>query len=150
MTRTSWSRNISLAVAGVFVAFVGLALAGSLGHCLALKAGIPMQWFEVDFDHHNALILAVFLETLSICAAYFVLGCLSRMIGEISKVSLWAAANPVVGAVSFFIYKALKPFGPEHAYYAPINLLALVIAFPLFMLAACIGLNAPWPSRQAK
>ena len=150
MTRTSWIRNISLALAGVFVTLVGLALAGSLGHWLALKAGIPVVWFEGDFDHQNALILAVFLGTLSICAGYFFLGRLSRGIKEISRVNLWAAANPVVGAVSVFIYKALKPFGPEHAYYSPINLLAVGVAFPLFMLAACIGLTASWRSRRAK
>lgn len=141
MLQNWWIRLPCAAMAGVLVSFVGLALAGSVGHWSALTIGFPASWFEVDFNEPRAIKLAVTLEILLISVGYLLLAGVYVSIKAASSLTLWAAANPLVSILSFFLYKAIKPFEPEHAYYSPESLLALALSFPGYWLAARFGMR---------
>jgi hypothetical protein len=133
------SRLLTLAFFGICATFVGLSTAGYAGHRVALALGVPPGWYEVDFNHPSAMLLAVFMQFLLISLGFFLIGQFSVRLSINSIREFWAAANPLVTLLGFLCYRAIQPGSPEHAYLGPASLLMSLLSFPLLFLVCFLG-----------
>lgn len=125
--------------AGIGAAAVGLCLAGSLGHRLALAMGVPTNWFSVDFIDPRASRVAIVLQIAFIAAVFFGITQFKLYVGSRRLLAAATLANPVTMVAGFVVYRLL-PLGPEAAYVGPPSFVVVVSAFPLFLLVAFAGI----------
>jgi hypothetical protein len=135
----TWKRLCTLAIAGILATASALTLAGSLGQIIALAVGARRTWFDVDFMHPRAALVALSIQAAFLILGYVVLGrCFVRGIPP-TILELLAAANPITCLVGFMLYRIVKPFDPELAYRGPLSASLVGIGFPLFLVAARLG-----------
>jgi hypothetical protein len=126
-------------VAGVAACFLGLTVASSVGHLLAVFLGFPQGWFDVDFIDPRAARLAITLQLLFVSLVFLAFGRWSRTLKEQSLWMLFASANPLAGMAGYLLYRLFLPFAPEVAYIGPANLVAMTLGFPAFFLMTVFG-----------
>lgn len=126
-------------VVGIAACFLGLTVAGSLGHRLALSVGVPQSWFDVDFIDPRAARSAVMLQVLLVSSLFLAAGRWSKALRSRSLWMSLAAANPITGLAGYLLYRLLLPFTPEAAYVGPANIVAITFGFPVFFLMTILG-----------
>lgn len=132
-------RLSTLAFFGTCATFFGLLIAGFAGHRVALSLGVPSDWYEVDFNHPNAMWLAITMQFPLIGLGFYLIGRFSTRLSVSKSREFWAAANPFVTLLGFVCYRSIQLGSPEHAYLGPATLLMSVISFPLLFFVCILG-----------
>ncbi len=132
-------RLLILTSIGVFISFGGLTLSSSLGHRLGLLLGVPKAVFEVDFNHPQAMLIAVWIQLAIVSTSYYLAGSVIKATFQLKKWEMLLMANPIVGLFAFLLYRIVQPFQPEHAYFGPVTILMSAFGFPICFLALKLG-----------
>lgn len=127
-----------LLCAGIGASAVGLSLAGSLGHQIALAVGVPIAWFKGDVIDPRASRVAMVLQVAFIAAMFFGITRLKLNLGARRLLAIAALANPLTMVAGFVVYRLL-PLSPEPAYVGPACFVVVLASFPVFGLAAFAG-----------